>query len=246
MRKTLATPRYLVLTVVVAVLLACNMPLIDNTGDGTATATKAYTATEQGTTLSPTVPTNTSTNTVTSIPLTDTPTATSTLIPPTSTSTLAPTPCNRAQYVSDVNYPDGTEVTINTNFTKTWRITNTGSCTWTSGYKLIFVTGDKMGAADETQLTNGTIPPGATADISIQLKAPSSAGTYQGYFKFKSSDNLIFGINGGANDAFWVQISAIGYVLSIPKFPNLQLIPSKTPTPVKKLVPHIIGTLHFP
>ncbi len=252
MRKTLATPHYLLLIIILVVSLACNMPLIANTGDGTPTSTKATdpTQTVSQATFTSTVPADTPTNTVTVIPPTVTTTATSTNIPPTSTQTQAPTPCNSAQFVSDVNYADGTEVTINTNFTKTWRLMNTGSCPWTSGYKVIFDSGDRMGAPDETVLTGGSIPPGATADISVQLKAPSTTGTYQGYFRLKSPDNVVFGINGAANDAFWVQIKSIGYKLSVPIIPGLKLIPSKTPTPIvfklKPKIPNLIVTLKFP
>ena len=34
-----------------------------------------------------------------------------------------------AHFVSDVNYPDGTKVEAGVEFTKTWRLQNTGTCT---------------------------------------------------------------------------------------------------------------------
>jgi hypothetical protein len=133
--------------------------------------------------------------------------------------------------VADVNYPDGTEVTVKTNFTKTWRITNTGSCTWTSGYKIIYVSGDQMSAPLETTLTASTVSPGATVDISVPLKVPDTEGTYRGYFKLRSSDNIIFGIGPSGNDAFWVEIKAISVQLFFPAVP-FHVIASKTPTPI--------------
>jgi hypothetical protein len=133
--------------------------------------------------------------------------------------------------VADVNYPDGTEIIVGSNFTKSWRMTNTGSCTWTSGYKIIYVSGDQMGAPAETTLTGGTVPPGATVDISVQMKAPATAGTYRGYYRIKSSDNIVFGIGPSGNDAFWVEIKATYLKLFIPAVPMFTL-PSKTPTPV--------------
>jgi hypothetical protein len=146
--------------------------------------------------------------------------------------------------VSDVNYPDGTEVTVSTNFTKTWRITNTGSCTWTSGYKIIYVSGDQMSAPLETMLTSGTVPPGATVDISVSLKAPASEGTYRGYFRLKSSDNIVFGIGSSGNDAFWVEIKATFLHLFLPVVP-LHTFPSKTPTSAfMHLIPHLMVTFH--
>jgi hypothetical protein len=108
--------------------------------------------------------------------------------------------------VSDLNYPDGTKVGADANFTKTWRLKNDGSCTWTSGYSVIFDHGDRMNAPDWFQLTGGTVSPGGTVDVSVNLKAPASAGTYQGFFKLKASDGPIFGINADGQGAFWVNV----------------------------------------
>jgi len=249
MYKSLATSLFLLCIVPLAISLACNMPFISNTGAESTLTSLQQTLTGQIPTTQDTItPTLANTLTVPAITLTNTVVPTITSIPPTSTNTTIPTPCNQAQFVSDVNYPDGTEVIINTTFTKTWRLTNTGSCTWTSGYKLIFDSGDRMSAPDETVLTTGSIPPGATADISVQLKAPSTIGTYKGYFRLKSPDNVVFGINGAANEAFWLQISAKGLTFIVPKLPNLQLIPSKTPTPIKLVpkLPILKVTLKFP
>lgn len=124
------------------------------------------------------------------------------------TTTVNPTPCNAATFVSDVSIPDNTEININKDFVKTWRIRNIGTCTWTSGYRVIFDHGDQMGAPGSASFTGGTVAPGATVDISVSLKAPGTAGTYQGFFRLKSSDGQVFGIGANANGAFWVKIKA--------------------------------------
>ncbi|MBI3738755.1 MAG: hypothetical protein HY258_06885, partial [Chloroflexi bacterium] len=77
-------------------------------------------------------------------------------IPPTATPgipTNTPSPtstvgCDRAQFVSDVTIPDGTVFPPNTTFTKTWRLKNVGTCTWTTSYGLAFQSGNSMGAPD--------------------------------------------------------------------------------------------------
>lgn len=237
--------RLIVLLIITAVIMACNVPIIPQTGSEKTPSSGPPTLTVQAPsiTFTSTAP---STNTATIPPITPTNTVTFTItsIPITPTNTSVPTPCNRAQYVSDVNYPDGTEVTVNANFTKTWRVTNTGACTWTSGYKIIYVSGDQMSAPLETSLTGGTVPPGATVDISVALKAPASEGTYRGYFRMKSSDNIVFGIGSSGNDAFWVEIKATFLHLLIPVVP-LHIIPSKTPTPIfLHLIPNIKITIH--
>jgi hypothetical protein len=130
--------------------------------------------------------------------------------PPTYTftpsNTLTPVPCNWAQFISDVTVADNWETTPADHFTKTWRLKNIGSCTWTSGYSLIFDHGDQMSAPAAQQLTAGTIAPGQTIDVSVELLSPNLAGTYQGYFKLRASDSSLFGIGPSADGAFWVKI----------------------------------------
>jgi len=135
--------------------------------------------------------------------------------PPTPTTTLTPTitnttiPCDRAAFITDVTIPDGEELQPNENFTKTWRLKNDGSCTWTSSYALIFDSGDSMGGPASKQLTSGTVAPGASMDISVNLKAPSSPGTYKGYWKLRNGSGVNFGIGTGGTNPFWVEIKVV-------------------------------------
>lgn len=145
---------------------------------------------------------------------TGTPTTTPTIMittGPAGTSTSEPlvTPCNLAGFVSDVTVPDGTEYTAGASFTKTWRLRNDGTCTWDSTYTLIFASGDKMNGVSSKQLTTGTVAPGATIDISVDLTAPATAGTYTGYWMLKAGDGGSFGVD-RAGSAFYVQIVVPG------------------------------------
>jgi hypothetical protein len=145
------------------------------------------------------LPTNTSIPANTAIP-------TNTAPPP--TNTAIPIPCDRAFFVKDITYPDNTEVPVGSTFVKTWRITNNGSCTWTSGYSVVFYSGDAMNGPASTQLTTGTVPPGSSIDISLTLKAPDTAGTYRGDWMLRNSGGALFGIGDRAEKSFWVQIKA--------------------------------------
>jgi hypothetical protein len=118
------------------------------------------------------------------------------------------TPCNAAEFIEDVNYPDGTEVLIGTPITKRWRLKNIGTCTWTTDYQLVFDGGDQMGAPDEQQLKNKSVAPGEEVTIAVEMKVPSEEGTYQGYFKIQAADGTIFGIGRPPNASFWVAITA--------------------------------------
>lgn len=133
------------------------------------------------------------------------PTATS--VPPTAT----PVPCNLMEFVKDVNYPDDTEVQPGTTIDKTWRIKNIGSCSWSSSYSLVFDSGDAMSSPASVQLTNGQVPPGSTVDVTVRMKAPDGAGTYQGYWKVRDGSGTVFGYAPN-NKAFWVKVKVTAVV----------------------------------
>ncbi|MDP1545160.1 MAG: peptidoglycan-binding protein [Anaerolineales bacterium] len=146
-------------------------------------------------------------NTATTIPAeTSTPLPTSAIETATQLSAATNTPvCNLASFVSDVTIPDNTNITVNKGFTKTWRLRNVGACTWTSGYQIVFDSGDQMSGPASQQLTNGTVAPGQTVDVSVDLKSPVSPDTYKGNWKLKDPNGVIFALSTGP---FWVQIKA--------------------------------------
>ena len=143
----------------------------------------------------------------TPLPPTDTPLPTNTPIPP--TATPIPIPCDRGQFVKDITVPDNTEIAAGTTFVKTWQLKNNGSCTWTSGYALVFYNGDAMSGPASAPITNGTVPPGSTIDISVTLIAPTTPGTYKGNWRLRNSGGALFGIGENADQSFWVQIKSV-------------------------------------
>jgi hypothetical protein len=137
------------------------------------------------------------------------PTATSP--PPTATQVLpTPTPgsegcIDRAVFITDVTIPDNTEVAADSQLVKTWRIKNGGDCTWTSSYALVFSHGTRLGGP-AVQPFADTVAPGSTVDLTVNLTAPTSPGTYQGFWKLRNSTGLLFGVGASGNVAFWVKI----------------------------------------
>ncbi|HEY58008.1 MAG TPA: hypothetical protein G4O04_05675 [Anaerolineae bacterium] len=127
---------------------------------------------------------------------------------PTWTPSPTPLPCNWAQFVADVTYPDGTAVEAGTTFVKTWRLKNVGSCAWTTGYTLIFDHGDRMGAPVDVDFPH-TVAPGDTVDLSVELTAPGTAGTYKGHFRLRSDTGEVFGIGADHLGAFWVEVQVM-------------------------------------
>ncbi len=143
----------------------------------------------------------------TSIPATATPVpATSTPIQP--TNTAVPTAiayCDWVAFVKDVTIPDGTQLSAGEAFTKTWRLQNRGTCTWTSDYMLVYTSGDQMGSTTAVRLP-GNVPPGGTVDVSVTLTAPALNGYQRSYWMLRNPSGALFGSGNKANEAFYVEI----------------------------------------
>ncbi len=116
-------------------------------------------------------------------------------------------PCNLASFVSDITVDDGDDFSPGAVFTKTWRLKNSGSCTWTSSYELIFFDGFSMGGPASQQLTAIDINPGDEINISVEFTAPVAEGTYKGTWKLRSSDGIVFSLSN--DNAFWVEIDVV-------------------------------------
>ena len=132
-----------------------------------------------------------------------TPLPTNTVLP-----TPIPIPCHLAQFVSDVTVADGTIYTPGNIFVKTWRLKNIGSCTWTTDYDLVFVSGDKMNGSTLIALPK-KVNPGETVDVSVELTAPDKVGTYLGNWQLRTPDGKTFGIGAYGTTSFWVKIVVI-------------------------------------
>ncbi|HSB00208.1 MAG TPA: NBR1-Ig-like domain-containing protein [Anaerolineales bacterium] len=143
----------------------------------------------------------------TSIPATSTPIpATNTPVPPTNTPLpTAVSYCDWVKFIKDVTVPDGTKLAAGEVFTKTWRLQNRGTCTWTPDYMLVYTNGDPMGATTAVRLP-GYVAPGQTVDVSVTLTAPDKAGYYTSYWMLRNPSGALFGAGNKANEAFYVEI----------------------------------------
>jgi len=121
--------------------------------------------------------------------------ATATLLQPLNTPTyssyVSASACDNSLYIKDITIADGTVFAPNTTFKKTWRIQNTGTCTWNSNYNIIFSSGNSMSGVTTT--INQTVSPNETGDISVDLTAPDTDGTYTGYWILSNSSGTAFG-----------------------------------------------------
>lgn len=106
-----------------------------------------------------------------------------------------------AVMIEDVTVPDNTVMTSGQKFTKTWRFMNNGKCNW-NGYSIAFFAGDRMGTPDSVP-----VPPteaGKTVDVSVDLTAPSTDGSYTGFYILKNDKGETLPI--GIEQSFWLKI----------------------------------------
>jgi len=199
MKKHLLYP---IVILMIAALTACNMPAAA-TGTPPLSNNAAQTAIVQ--TVEARLTAAALTQAAAAPPVTNTPLITNTPLPPTVTATPAPpaatsTPlvlptatqiCDQAQFITDVTIPDGTTFSPGDTFTKTWRIKNIGTCSWTPSYTLFFASGTAMNGPSTIALT-GNVNPGQSVDISINLTAPSTPNEYTGYWKLRNASGLAF------------------------------------------------------
>jgi len=212
MKKSLVKIPWIALLALIP--LACNLG-VNAHPDASATLNPLYTAAAQTLEAMATQANTTDSALATSTlspgeNLTATPT--STLSFATSTLYLSPVPvkrCDAAAFVKDVTISDGTILSPGTTFAKTWRLQNVGTCTWTSSYALVFISGDGLSGPSSVSLL-GNVNPGDTVDLTVNLVAPSQKGHYRGNWKLRNASGVLFGIGTQADTAFWVDINVSG------------------------------------
>ncbi|MEN6524198.1 MAG: NBR1-Ig-like domain-containing protein [Anaerolineaceae bacterium] len=104
---------------------------------------------------------------------------------------ITPKPCDNAAYVSDVTIPDGSIMKPGEIFTKTWKIQNTGTCDWTTSYSIIFSYGNELDGG--TTRIPSPVRSGNVGDISVNMVAPTTPGTYTGYWLMRNEVGDTFG-----------------------------------------------------
>ncbi|MDF1515448.1 MAG: NBR1-Ig-like domain-containing protein, partial [Anaerolineae bacterium] len=127
----------------------------------------------------------------------------------------------RAAFVEDVTVPDDSVFASNTDFVKTWRIRNSGTCTWSAGTTLEFLSGDAVGVGDAV-----TIPvtaPGEEIDVSVDFKTPADPGNYRSNWQMvKSGGTTRFG--------------GVFYVKFIVQAPDSSQPPDESGTPPRQFI----------
>jgi uncharacterized protein YkwD len=110
---------------------------------------------------------------------------------------------NSAAFVTDVTIPDNTPIVAGTPFTKTWRVSNNGTCIWGPDYTIGYYSDERMAAPAAVPLP--ITYPGENADLSINLVAPNTPGTHRGNFVIKNPAGLIMKVN--QDSRLWLVIN---------------------------------------
>lgn len=112
-----------------------------------------------------------------------------------------PAPCiYNMTYVADLNLDDANMtappiMAPGQQFSKGWRLRNSGACAWEPEFALVYVNGNRIEAAmgGSAVSVGQAVQPGETIDIYAQLQAPQSYGTFQGFWQMRNSAFQYFG-----------------------------------------------------
>lgn len=130
------------------------------------------------------------------------------------TSTV-PTCLNSAEFVRNLSIADNTAFKPGTMFAKIWQVKNTGTCTWTPSYALVYASGESMGSPAVLPLPQ-VVKPGDTVDIRLNLVAPAIPSTYTGYWYLRDETGALFGLGPDGTQPLGVTI----VVRPLPKTPT--------------------------
>ncbi len=123
-------------------------------------------------------------------------------------STSGPTPAfpvespDNAIWIEDVETPDGTIFEPGDRFTRIWKIENTGTTIWNTGYRLIYYGGEPImcDEADMDIYLEQSVDPHNQITLSVRMTAPDPHGTYVNHFRMINDKGEVFG------DNLWVEI----------------------------------------
>lgn len=111
---------------------------------------------------------------------------------PTIVPTVNPATCvNNLTFVEDITIPDNSFAAFGAVIDKQWRVENSGTCNWTSEYRLRHTGGASLGAPEEIALypaRSGTQP-----ILQINFTAPFEDGVYESAWQAFDPNGLAFG-----------------------------------------------------
>jgi hypothetical protein len=108
-----------------------------------------------------------------------------------------------ARFISDVTIQDYANVDPEAEITKTWRLQNVGTATWTTDYALVFDDEDQLGAPDRVPLPS-EVPPNGYVNISVDFTMPETSGEYKSYWMLENDRGETFGTGEEHDQPIWM------------------------------------------
>jgi hypothetical protein len=137
----------------------------------------------------------------------------------------------------DMTIPDESTLQAGSTFTKIWRLQNGGTCTWTTDYSIVWVSGELITEQKNYPMPDDVLA-GHSIDISIDMIAPDAAGTYQSNWMLQNADGTYFGIGPTGRSPFWVK-----FIVQPAQTPSPTPTPTTTPAPSHGVIYTGISTL---
>lgn len=117
---------------------------------------------------------------------------------------LVPSEKLEMAFLSDVTIPDGSEIIAGENFSKVWRLSNSGTTTWPLGCRLTLEsnTGECLSTVKFVDIP-GEVPSGSAVTISVEMEAPKKTGRHVSYWRMHGPSGAAFGAR------IWVDIISV-------------------------------------
>jgi hypothetical protein len=98
---------------------------------------------------------------------------------------------NNLTFVEDITISDNSFITVGATIDKQWRVENSGTCHWSSEYRLKHIGGAIFDAPEEIALYPARA--GTQATIQILFTAPFTDGVYESAWQAHDPDGIAFG-----------------------------------------------------
>ncbi len=129
--------------------------------------------------------------------------------------------CTNA-FSGNTNIPDGTEYQAGDAVEASITLTNKGTCTWSSAYRLVMVGGDLIPSSEELLIVD-EVSPGESISVPVEFSAPSQDGVYLSAWKMNDGQGRIFGLE---------------IPLDAPLKIKIRVVPSGSPQPTPSPTPN--------
>jgi hypothetical protein len=126
----------------------------------------------------------------------------------------------RATFLGDVTIPDNALLSPGAVFRKTWRLRNDGTCAW-GPYAVVpsitNVNNNPFGAPGVIAMPN--VLPGGVVDLSIDMVAPTTPGTYRSEWMFMVNEGGLRGVGAQGEKPLYALIVVPGPASGTPGSP---------------------------